>query len=152
MKSCYLRMLIAVCIVYACTKARAQYTDSLRARYQQQTLQFFRGYAALGENGERIPQNELRNYFTVSPEGLQEFDASKQKIRTARWLGLSGLAVVVGGLIIHNNSNGKFLPAFVVGFGEGIIISSIPIGFSGQKKFAHAVWLRNRDAVFGTAK
>jgi hypothetical protein len=136
-----------LCMLLITTESKSQSADSLRSRYQQQTLQFIRGYAALGENGERIPRRELRNYFTISPEGLPEYDAAQKKMRTARTLVWSSLAFIAGSAILRKDN--KTLSYVSLGIAQGLLIASIPIGFNGGKKFSRAVWLRNRDAVFG---
>ena len=80
---------------------------------------------------------------------LKEYDLFKEKRTTAGIVSGIGLGIVVAGLIVHNNSNNNFTSAFIIGFGEGVLIGSIPISFSSSKKLHHAIWLRNRDAVFG---
>ena len=121
--------------------------DSLKARYNNQTLTFSKGYATVGENGERIRRRDMRDQFTFSPDALKEYDEAVKKRKTAIIINNIGLAFIIGGLIIHNNGS-RDLAAFTLGFGEGFLISGIPISFKASKKFKHAVWLRNRDAVF----
>jgi uncharacterized membrane protein len=123
--------------------------DSLQARYNHETLHFFKGFISKGENGERIRFANLRNEFTGFSEALKEYDLFKKKRTTAAIISGLGIGVVVVGLIVHNNTNNNLTPSLIIGFGEGILIGSIPINFSSSKKLQHAIWLRNRDVVFG---
>lgn len=140
--------LIATITCCVCETIAQTYStsDSLKARYQNETIHFFKGYIAKGENGERIRYADLKNQFSMSPEGASEF-ASFRKKRTASFILASGaLSLIIAGSIVRQNNkdlgNGLLIGALVTD------IFSIPFGISAGKKLQHAIWLRNRDAVF----
>ena len=121
--------------------------DSLKARYNNQTLTFFKGHMAVGENGERIKRGQVRDLFLISPEALKEYDLYRKTILKSAIVSDIGLAFMIAGAIVANNGS-KDLAAGLFGFGEGVLIVGIPISFKASKKFSHAVWLRNREVVF----
>ncbi len=121
--------------------------DSLKARYNNQTITFFKGYITVGENGGRVKRDQIRDLFLVSPEGIKEYDLYQKKFSKSSIINDIGLSFVLAGAIVAS-SGGKYLGLGMLGLGDGLLITSIPIRRKASKKFSHAIWLRNRDAVF----
>jgi len=123
-------------------------TDPLKTRYENETLHFSNGYISKGLNGERIRWADLKNEFSVSPEGAKEFDRFRKKKTTATILAGLALGCVVTGSIIEHNTPKSTPAAILIGFGIGFEIGTIPYFFGGEKRLHHAIWLRNRDVLF----
>jgi hypothetical protein len=141
-------------IVMLSQNASAQSIDSLKARYNNETLHFFKGYIAKGEDGTRVRFRQLKNEFTLSPEGFKQYESYRKKRTTAFILVSTGFASALAGAIILDNGN-KNRDIGAQKLGRGFIAAGYSIEFvsllyalSGQKKLHRAIWLRNRDVVF----
>jgi hypothetical protein len=126
--------------------SNAVLADSLKARYNHETLHFFKGYLSKGENGERVRFSKLKNQFNMSPEGAKEFAVS-QKSRKTALLTLGGAFTCIVTAAIINKSNRDLSRGLLVG-GLAFDIISIPFSIKSGKRLQHAIWLRNRDVVF----
>lgn len=122
--------------------------DSLKARYNNETLHFFKGYLSKGENGGHIGYADLKNEFGMSPDGSKEY-ALSQKNRTTATVLLScslACACILTVHLIDGSFNGIDRGLLIGWAGLGIV--SIPFSIRSNKKLQHAIWLRNRDVVF----
>ena len=120
--------------------------DSLKARYNHETIHFFKGYLSKGENGDRIRFSELKDQFNMSPEGAKEFAVSQKSKKTALFMLGGAITCIVTAAIIKKN-NLDLSRGFNVG-GLALDNISIPFSIRSGKKLQHAIWLRNRDVVF----
>ena len=134
--------------IYPATAQRAVSVDSLKARYDHETIHFFRGYPAKGESKERIRFKDLKNEFIMSPEGKREFNLSKKKITTATISFSFAFAMMTAGSLIYYNDKSNSLGRGLMLGGVAAEIFSIPFAISAHKKLHQAVWLRNRDVLF----
>lgn len=126
----------------------AQSMDSLKSRYTNETLHFFRGWLAKGQNEERIRFADMKKLFALSPEADKTFNLFRKQRTTAIILSPIALAcMVTGAYIVHNNPK-NFAGSFLVGFGVGIDAALLPVIFGSSNKLHHAVWLYNRDMLF----
>jgi len=143
-------VLTGLCLLLtACTYSQsieAVSVDSLKARYNNETIHFFKGYLSKGENGERIRFTDLKDQFAFSKEGANEF-ALFQKDRKTALLTLGGAFTCLVAAAIINKSNKDLSNGLIIG-GLALDIISIPFSVRGSKRLQHAIWLRNRDAVF----
>ena len=135
-------------------KASAQSLDTLKARYDNETLHFYKGFIAKGQNNERVRFRQLKNEFNLSPEGFKQFESYRKKRTTGFLLVSAGFASVLAGAIIYENGrknydNGKkALGNKLMAVGYSVELVSLFYAFSGQKKLQRAIWLRNRDVIF----
>jgi hypothetical protein len=88
---------LMLCIVMLSQNAGAQSLDSLKARYNNETLHFFKGYIAKGEDGTRVRFRQLKNEFALSPEGFKQFESYRKKRTTAFILVSKGLHACLPG-------------------------------------------------------
>jgi len=134
-------------IFFVATGQKNMAIDSLKERYRNETLHLFQGYIAKGENDERIRGTDLKNEFSMSPEGFKEFTLAQANRKTAIILAGSALSLIIAGGIIHNGNNKDLGIGLMIG-GAALNLISIPFSISSTKKLHHAIWLRNRDILF----
>ena len=134
-------------IVILSQRARAQSLDTLRARYDNEALHFYKSYVAKGQNGKRIRLRELKHEFELAPESLQYFNSYRKRRTTAIVVSGTSLGCFVAGAIISNNGNKNI--------GIALKITSLYLDlfavvsmFVAEKKLHRAVWLRNRNILF----
>ena len=120
--------------------------DSLKARYNRETLHFFKGYLSKGENGERVRLTNLKSEFAFSPEGAKEFALYKKNRNTALCILGGALSCFITSAILYKNNRNLSRSLTAGGFVLNII--SLPFIIKGNKRLHHAVWLRNWDVVF----
>jgi len=148
MKTAFLAVYFMLALQIFSETATAQSIDTLKARYNNETLHFFRGYIAKGQNEERIRNTDLKNEFAMSPEGAKEFDQFRKKKTVAMVFSSVAFACIITGAIIEHNTPKNPGAGFLLGFGIGFDIVSLPFAFGSHKKLHHAIWLRNRDILF----
>lgn len=135
-------------------KAGAQSLDTLKARYDNETLHFYRGFIAKGQSDERVRFRQLKNEFNLSPEGFKQFESYRKKRTTALVLVSTGFACALAGAIIFDNGK-KNYDHGKQNLGTGLLVAGYSIelfsflpALSAQKKLHRAIWLRNRDVMF----
>ena len=83
----------------------------------------------------------------MSPEGSKEFALSLKSRNTALVLLGGALVCAVTSAIVYNSN--KDLARGLLAGSLGFDVISIPFSIRSAKKLQHAIWLRNRDVVFG---
>lgn len=120
--------------------------DSLKSLYQNETLRFSSGQLFKGTNEEKIPYSKMQDEFTISIEGMKEFQSHKKTNAISRIFLLSSVAAtVVAATQYRTNKDLGF--SFLVG---SFVLNYINLFIrrSARKKMEEAVWLRNRDLLF----
>ena len=83
----------------------------------------------------------------MSPEGSKEFAFSLKSRNTTLVLIGGALACAVTSAIVYNSN--KDLARGLLAGSLGFDVISIPFSIRSAKKLQYAIWLRNRDVVFG---
>jgi hypothetical protein len=123
--------------------------DTLRARYENDLIHFMRGYPAKGYNGGRISYGDLRYEYSMSPEGLAEYNKFRPNQTVTTVLLWGSLAAFAGSIIAINNHNDDLAAGLIIG-GSVQLLAAIPFGISANKHLQRSVWLRNRDLLLRT--
>ena len=139
-----LSFVLAICFTKTTT---AQSIDTLKARYNNETLHFFRGYISRGQNEEPLRHAALKNEFSMNPEAAKDFAVYTKRKTAGIIIFCTAIAAITTSSVIHHNGDTDFGRALGIG---GAVLEgfSIPLIFCSSKKLHHAVWLRNRDIIF----
>ena len=142
-----LLFLFATCQNFAQTSNTIT-TDSLKTRYENETLHFYKGYISRGMNGQRLRGMDLKTELNKTPEAGKEFALYQKKKTASLIIAGAGLASVIAGAIIRNNTPKSQGAAALLIFGYSTQLVALPIAIGARKKLDHAIWLHNRDILF----
>jgi hypothetical protein len=135
-------------IVFSACSAIAQNNipiDTLREHYNRETLHLMYGYPAKGMNGDKISNQELRELFSKSPDGLIAYEKSRSKRTTATILLATGTASAIAAIAV-SQSNRKLSQGLLLG-SLGLNLLSIFPSKQSKQMLDRAIWLYNRDVL-----
>ncbi len=130
-------LLAAILFLYA-NKMFAQYDNTIEARKQFGTYQFY-------ADGQKLKLKEVANKLSTNAEAYKLFQSAKSNYVTGSVLGGVGGFLIgygLGGYFFNKNQNTKF-PGVLIGIGAGLALLTIPMNSAYNMQAKKAVDLYN---------
>ena len=124
--------------------ARAQSRDSLLRAYDTRTIYGYGDKYIMG--GRQLPFRKLKTEFGpgVTSDLYQQ---GRHDRAVSRLLGVGAVAALVGSAVLRKNQQTGGILLLVAGV--GLNLSSLRFGKKSTELVDRALWLRNKDVLFG---
>jgi hypothetical protein len=139
-------MLLVLLFCSAGSAALAQSRDSLVKLYDNQTLS--RSGSFFQKGGQRLLFRDLQNEFSFSTVGQYHYTEAKKHRTTATVFRLFSLAATVASFSFLSRENNR-ATIYTTAGQIGLNIAGFYFQNRSNQHLDRAIWLRNRDLLFG---
>ena len=138
---------LALLLGWAAPAARAQTRDSLLRVYDSRTIYGYGDKYVMG--GRQLPFRKLKTEFGpgVTSDLYQQ---GRQDRAVARLLGVGAVAALVGSAVLRKNQ--QFGGIVLLVAGVGLNLGSLRFSKKSTELVDRALWLRNKDVLFGPGR